>query len=62
MSQGENNNKNKFNNQEINADIFNTIACLYSEGQLSIENATMSSGLSREEFLERYERFKNDHI
>ena len=39
-------------------DLFDTIAWLYSEGQLSLEIAITSSKLTKEEFLKRYEIYK----
>ena len=39
--------------QDFNSDLFYTTACLYSEGQLSLEVATISLGLTKEEFLEK---------
>ena len=46
------------NTQEDREDLFETIAWLYSEGQLSLEIAITSSNLTREEFLKKYEIYK----
>lgn len=47
-------------NKEINNnhDIFDNIAWLYSEGQLSLDVAIHSSKLSKEEFLNKYAIYK----
>jgi hypothetical protein len=51
-------NNDESSKKTYNEDLFNTTAWLYSEGQLSTEIAAKSTGLTIEEFLDRYEDYK----
>ena len=53
-------NKDGGASEVANMNLFNNVAWLYSEGQLSLEIAIHSTKLSKEEFLDKYDIYKQN--